>query len=68
MGHFQTCRKNLDFLTKSLSKFDLDQFKILAGTRVSLKWPFKAHEVRDLVEKIARNKSDLSDALTADGL
>lgn len=68
MEHFQTCRKNLDFLTKSLSKFDLDQTKILAATRVKLQWPFKAHEIRDLVVKIARNKSDLSDALTADGL
>ncbi|KUJ10375.1 uncharacterized protein LY89DRAFT_596647 [Mollisia scopiformis] len=68
MEHFQTCRKNLDFLTKSLSKFDLDQSKTLAATRISLKWPFKVHEIRDLVEKIVRNKSDLSDALTADGL
>lgn len=68
MEHFQTCRKNVDFLTKSLSKFDLDQSKTLAATRMSLKWPFKAHEIRGLVEKIARNKSDLSDALTADGL
>jgi hypothetical protein len=68
MEHFQTCRKNLDFLTKSLSKFDFDQSKALEATKVSLKWPFKAHEIRDLVEKIARNKSDLSDALTADGL
>jgi hypothetical protein len=58
----QTCRKNLDHLKKSLDKLDSDSVK------TKLLWPLKASETKELIEKIARNKRDLSDALTADGL
>ncbi|TVY55457.1 hypothetical protein LCER1_G003613 [Lachnellula cervina] len=56
LEHFQTCRKNLDHLKKL--KLKEDQTFL----------PFKASETKELIEKIARNKRDLSDALTADGL
>jgi hypothetical protein len=62
MDHFQTCRQNLDYLKKSLAKLDVD------STSVKLAWPFKSSETKELIDKIARNKRDLSDALTADGL
>ncbi|TVY35963.1 hypothetical protein LOCC1_G007356 [Lachnellula occidentalis] len=62
LEHFQTCRKNLDHLKKSLD--DKDQ----NSKKTKLSWPFKASETKELIEKIARNKRDLSDALTADGL
>ncbi|TVY16954.1 hypothetical protein LARI1_G006755 [Lachnellula arida] len=62
LEHFQTCRKNLDYLKKSLDDKDLN------SKRTKLSWPFKASETKELIEKIARNKRDLSDALTADGL
>lgn len=52
----------------ALGKLDLDSMKPLAATKAKLLWPFKAAETRDLVAKIGRNKRDLSDALTADGL
>lgn len=62
LDHFHTCRQNLDLLKKSLSKLDLDSVK------TTLTWPFKVKESKDIIEKIGRNKRDLSDALTADGL
>lgn len=68
LEHFQTCRKNLDHLKRSLAKMDLDSMKPLAATKAKLMWPFKSVETKDLVAKIERNKRDLSDALTADGL
>ncbi|TVY34738.1 hypothetical protein LSUB1_G007012, partial [Lachnellula subtilissima] len=61
LKHFQTCRKNLDHLKKSLDDKDPNSKK------TKLSWPFKASETKELIEKISRNKRDLSDALTADG-
>jgi hypothetical protein len=58
----------LDFLSKSLIKIDLDSVAPLAAAKAKLLWPFKASETKDLIDKITRNKRDLSDALTADGL
>ncbi|KAK0118289.1 hypothetical protein ONS95_012585 [Cadophora gregata] len=68
LDHFQTCRQNLDYLKKSLSKLDLDSATKLTAFKIKLLWPFKATETKELVERIARNKRDLADALTADGL
>jgi len=68
LDHFQTCRKNLDHLKRSLAKMDLDSMKPMAAAKAKLMWPFKVAETKDLVAKIERNKRDLSDALTADGL
>ncbi|KAH9221985.1 hypothetical protein DL95DRAFT_326756, partial [Leptodontidium sp. 2 PMI_412] len=68
LDHFQTCRQNLDYLKKSLSKLDLDSSTKLTVLKTKLLWPFKATETKELVERIARNKRDLADALTADGL
>ncbi|KAG4441778.1 hypothetical protein IFR05_002769 [Cadophora sp. M221] len=68
LDHFQTCRQNLDYLKKSLSKLDLDTSTKLTVLKIKLLWPFKATETKELVERIARNKRDLADALTADGL
>jgi hypothetical protein len=68
MDRFHTCRENLDQLKRILGKFDLDSTKPLTRVRMKLLWPLKSTETKELVEKIARNKRDLSDALTADGL
>jgi hypothetical protein len=68
MDHFHTCRANLDELKRALGKFDLDSMKPLTRVRTKLMWPMKSTETKELVEKIARNKRDLADALTADGL
>ena len=56
--------KNLDYLKKSLSKLDLDSVTKLTVLKIKLLWPFKATETKELVERIARNKRDLADALT----
>jgi hypothetical protein len=68
MDRFHTCRENLDQLKRILGNFDLDSTKPLTRVRMKLLWPLKSTETKELVEKIARNKRDLSDALTADGL
>jgi hypothetical protein len=68
MDRFHTCRENLDQLKRILGKFDLDSTKPLTRLRTKLLWPLKSSETKELVEKIARNKRDLSDALSADGL
>ncbi|KAH7391521.1 hypothetical protein BKA64DRAFT_107369 [Cadophora sp. MPI-SDFR-AT-0126] len=68
LDHFQTCRQNLDYLKKSLSKLDLEPTTKLTALKIKLLWPFKATETKELVERIARNKRDLADALTADAL
>lgn len=68
LDHFQTCRQNLDTLKKSLSKMDLDSAKGLPAAKIKLLWPFKVTEMTELLDKIGRNKKDLSDALTADGM
>jgi hypothetical protein len=68
LDHFQTCRQNLDLLSRSLNKFDLDSAKPLASAKIKLLWPFKSTETKEIIEKIGRNKRDLADALTADGL
>lgn len=68
LDHFQTCRQNLDYLKKSLSKLDLDSATKLTVLKIKLLWPFKATETKELVDRMARNKRDLADALTADGL
>jgi len=52
----------------ALSKLDLDSTKPLAKLKTKLLWPLKAPDTKELIEKIARNKRDLADALTADGL
>lgn len=46
----------------------MDSSSKLTVVKVKLLWPFKATETQELVERIARNKRDLADALTADGL
>jgi hypothetical protein len=68
MDHFQTCRHNLDHLKRSLNKLELDPSKPIEVVKTKLLWPFKAAETKELVQKISRNKSDLTEALTADGL
>ena len=65
---FSTCRQNLHSLKKALNELDLDSAKPMAAVKIKLTWPFKVAETKDLMEKIARNKRDLSDALSADGL
>jgi hypothetical protein len=47
---------------------DLDSPKPLASAKIKLLWPFKATETKEIIAKIGRNKRDLADALTADGL
>jgi hypothetical protein len=46
----------------------LDSAKPLASAKIKLLWPFKSTETKEIIEKIGRNKRDLADALTADGL
>jgi len=46
----------------------MDSAKPLAVAKMKLLWPFKVTETKELLEKISRNRRDLSDALTADGL
>ena len=55
-------------MKKSLSKLDLDSVTKLTVLKIKLLWPFKATETKELVDRMARNKRDLADALTADGL
>ncbi|KAF4635076.1 hypothetical protein G7Y89_g3034 [Cudoniella acicularis] len=62
LDHFQICRKNLDHLKRSLAKLGPDP------TKGKLLWPFKSSGNKDLIDKITRNKRDLTDVLTADGL
>jgi hypothetical protein len=68
MDRFHTCRANLYHLKRILEKFDLDSSKPLDRVRAKLMWPMKSTETKELIEKIARNKRDLADALTSDGL
>jgi hypothetical protein len=68
LDHFQTCRQNLDLLKKSLAKMELESVKGFAAAKIMLLWPFKVTETKELLEKIMRNKRDLSEALTADGI
>lgn len=68
LDHFQTCRQNLDLLKKSLGQMDLDNAKGWAAAKIKLLWPFKVDETKELLEKIGRNKRDLSEALMAEGI
>jgi len=68
LGHFQTCRNNLDILKKALGKIDDDFGARFSGLKARLHWPLQASETKAIIEKVAKSKRALSDALTADGL